>query len=120
MSLHSQQRLEARILKAVNTMIVSGELKNLPPSSFASVSRVDLSKDNAYATIHISCLKADDEKELARAVDALQRSAGFVQARLGAVLRTRNTPRLTFKPDTSLAEGQKVVDLIDSLGLSDG
>ncbi|MBO4387926.1 MAG: 30S ribosome-binding factor RbfA [Spirochaetales bacterium] len=114
MSQYSQDRLESRIEQAINTMIVQREIKNPKLGQFVSVTRVSLSKDNAYATAYVSCL-VQDNNNLQRSVDALQRSAGFIQSRLGAVLRTRNTPQLRFEPDTSIFEAHEVNRLIDSL-----
>jgi ribosome-binding factor A len=48
-------------------------------------------------------------------VAALQSAHGFIQKKVGAFLRTKNTPVLTFKMDSSLVEGEKVNRLIDSL-----
>lgn len=114
MSEHSQSRLESRIVEAINMMIVQREIKNPRLGSFVSVTRATLSKDNAYASVYVSCLVQDNDN-LKRSVEALQRSSGFIQGRLGAILKTKNTPRLTFMEDTSIAEGQKLNALIDSL-----
>ncbi|MDY4888907.1 MAG: 30S ribosome-binding factor RbfA [Sphaerochaetaceae bacterium] len=114
MSEHSQKRLESRIVEAVNTMLVQREIKNPRLSSFVSITRATLSKDNAYATLYVSSLdQANDH--LDRYVEALERSAGFIQGRLALILKTRNTPRLNFKPDPSIAEGQRLNELIDKL-----
>lgn len=114
MSEFSQKRLESRLVEAINTMIVRREIKNPRLGQFVSVTRATLSKDNAYATVYVSCL-VQDSNGLEKSVEALQRSAGFIQGRLGDALKTKNTPRLTFIADTSIAEGQKLNDLIDSL-----
>ena len=98
-------------------MIVTREIKHHGLNPFVSVSRVTLSRDKAYATVWISSF-VEDEK-LQQSVDALQSAAGFIQQRLGNVLQTRNTPRLTFKVDTSIKEAQAVNELIESLHISD-
>ena len=48
-----QSRNQARIMEVVNTLIVSGEIKNPKLSRFASVNDISLSKDNAYATLYV-------------------------------------------------------------------
>lgn len=113
MSEYSQKRIEARLSEAISTLIVKGEIKNHNVSTLCSVSRVELSMDNAYATVYISSVL--DEKTLKESVAALQGASGFIQKRVGAFLKTRNTPVLHFKADTSLREGQKIIELIDSL-----
>ncbi|MDY4609430.1 MAG: 30S ribosome-binding factor RbfA [Sphaerochaetaceae bacterium] len=113
MSEYSQKRIESKLMEAISTLIVTGEIKQPNLSTLCSVSRLELSKDNAYATVYISSVLGDDSLE--RSVAALQSAAGFIQKRVGAFLKTRNTPRLTFKADFSIKDGQQVNELIDSL-----
>ena len=94
-------------------LIVKGEIKNQHVSTLCSVSRVEVSPDNAFAIVYISSVM--DENTLNKSVEALQGASGFIQKRVGAFLKTRNTPVLHFKADTSLREGQKLNALIDSL-----
>jgi len=117
MSEWANKRIEAKIAEAIGTLIVTGEVKNPHLSTLSSVSRVDLSSDGAYATVYIS--SPLDEQTLEMSVDALSRASAFIQKRLGSFLKTRNTPRLRFKADTSLGEGQRINRLIDQLK-SDG
>ena len=77
--------------------------------SFIIVS-VSLSKDNAYATLYISCL---DEKALTNSVRALQSASGFIQARLAKALKTKNTPKLTFAEDTSDQYAKRIDELLE-------
>lgn len=113
MSNYGHKRLEKRIQEIVGTLIVTGEIKNPHINPLVSVSSVILSKDNAYATVWISAYQDDDELE--QSVAALQSAAGFIQQRLGRLLKTRNTPHLTFKSDTSIREARAINELIDRL-----
>nr|WP_319474866.1 30S ribosome-binding factor RbfA [uncultured Sphaerochaeta sp.] len=113
MSEYSQKRIEAKLSEAISMLIVKGEVKNPLVSTLCSVSKVELSQDNAYATVFISSVL--DDKSLEESVAGLQKASGFIQKRVGAFLKTRNTPVLRFKADISLKEGQKINALIDSL-----
>ncbi|MFA6687909.1 MAG: 30S ribosome-binding factor RbfA [Sphaerochaetaceae bacterium] len=113
MSEYSQKRIESKLMEAISTLIVTGEIKQPNLSTLCSVSRLELSKDNAYATVYISSVLSDGSLE--KSVAALQSAAGFIQKRVGAFLKTRNTPKLTFKADFCIKDGQKVNELIDSL-----
>jgi ribosome-binding factor A len=113
MSQYSQKRIETKIEEAISTLIVKGEIKNHNVSTLCSVSRVSVSHDNAYATIFITSVLTDGSLE--RSVAGLQKAAPFIQGRLGKFLATRNTPKLTFKADTSFKDAQKINNLIDSL-----
>ena len=110
MSTYSGSRLESRVMEAISTMIVTGVIKNPHLSRFTSVTDVKLSSDNAYATVYVSTVM---EKDLDRSVKALNSAAGFIQNRLGAILKTRNTPVLKFVPDISYIEGERINNLID-------
>ncbi len=115
MSEYSQKRIEVKLSEAISMLIVKGgEVKNHLVSTLCSVSKVELSQDNAYATVFISSVL--DDKSLEESVEGLQKASGFIQKRVGgAFLKTRNTPVLRFKADISLKEGQKINALIDSL-----
>ena len=94
-------------------MIVTKEIKHHLLSPFVSVSAVAVSKDKAYATVWISSFVEDNKLE--QSVTALQSAAGFIQQRLGTLLKTRNTPRLTFKADTSIRDAEAINKIIDDL-----
>ena len=110
-----QSRNEARIMEIVNTLIVSGEIKNPRLSTFASISDISLSRDNAYATLYVSCLV---DKDLNNSVRALQSAAPFIQGRLARVMKTKNTPKLSFVADTTERDAAKMDALIESLNIS--
>ena len=107
-----QSRNEARIMEVVNTLIVSGEIKNPKLSRFASVNDISLSKDNAYATLYVSCL---EDRQLQNSVTALQSAAGFIQARIAKVLKTKNTPKLNFVADTTERDAARIDALLESI-----
>lgn len=117
MSEYSQKRIEAKLSEAISTLIVKGDVKNPNVSTLCSVSRVELSVDNSFATVFISSVL--DDETLNKSVEGLQNASGFIQKRVGSFLKTRNTPVLKFKADTSLRDGQKINALIDSL-VNDG
>jgi ribosome-binding factor A len=116
MSEWANKRIEAKIAEAIGTLIVTGEIKNAKLSTLCSVSRVDLSPDNAFATVYIS--SPLDEETLKESVEALSRASAFIQKRLGTFLKTRYTPKVRFKADTSLSEGQRINTLIDQLNIN--
>ena len=107
-----QSRNEARIMEVVNTLIVSGEIKNPKLSRFASVNDISLSKDNSYATLYVSCL---EDRQLQNSVTALQSAAGFIQARIARVLKTKNTPKLNFVADTTERDAARIDALLESI-----
>ncbi len=115
MSEFSQTRLETKILEAVGSLIVSGQIKNHNLSSLVSLTRIDLSPDNSQARIYVSYLA--DNSTLEKSVKALNQASAFIQARLSRLLRTKKTPVLTFVKDTSYIEGDELNRFIDSLNI---
>ena len=110
MSEFSQSRLESRIMEAVSSMIVSGQIKNPHLSVFTSVTRVELAPDNTEARIYVSSMP---EERIDPSVKALNSAKGFIQRKLGDVLRTKNTPVLEFFRDDSYREADRINKLID-------
>ncbi len=110
MSEFSGARLESRILETISRMIVSGMIKNPHLSTFTSITEVNLVSDNTSATVLVSTVM---EGDLDRSVKALNSAAPFIQAHVGKVLKTRNTPKLYFKADRRYQEGEKINNLID-------
>ena len=110
MSEFSQSRLESRIMEAVSSMIVSGQIKNPHLSVFTSVTRVELAPDNTEARIYVSSMP---EERIDPSVKALNSAKGFIQRKLGDVLRTKNTPVLEFLRDDSYREADRINKLID-------
>ena len=107
-----QSRNEARIVEVVNTLIVNGEIKNPKLSRFASIGGISLSRDNAYATLFVSCLV---DEQLENSVKALQSAAGFIQGRLAKVMKTKNTPKLSFVADTTERDAARMEALLESI-----
>ncbi|MFW5811588.1 MAG: ribosome-binding factor A, partial [Alkalispirochaetaceae bacterium] len=50
--------------------------------------------------------------ELDNAVEALNHAAGFLQGKLGKLLKYRSTPKLTFVVDHSIEEGYEMIQRI--------
>jgi len=107
-----QSRNEARIMEIVNMLIVSGEIKNPRLSRFASIGDVKLSRDNAYATLFVTCM---EDNRLEGSVAALQSAAGFIQGRLAKVMKTKNTPKLSFVADTTERDAARIDALLESI-----
>ena len=112
MSDWAQNRLESRIIETVNTLIATGVIKNPKLSNFAYITDINISKDKAYATLFVNCF---DEKQLHNSVAALQSAAGFIQAKLASVLKTKNTPKLSFVVDETERTADRIEKILDSL-----
>ena len=118
MSEYSQERLENKILETISSLIVKGAIKNHNLSTLVSITRVELSPDNSSAKVYVSYIY--DNSVLEKAVKALQGACYFIQFKLAAVTKTKNTPVLKFIKDNSYIEGERINRLIDEVVSNDG
>jgi len=107
------ERVNALIAQTIGTMITGQEIKDPRVSSLLSVTFVDVSNDLSFAKIGISGFVAEDVLDVS--VAALNGATGYIQSRLGKVLKTRLTPKLAFLADHGIEKGFAMGKLLDSL-----
>lgn len=103
MSEYRIERVRNLLRNEISLMIMLKEIKDPRVNTYLSISKIDVSKDIAYAKVYIS--SHESIKKLNAAVDALNHASGFIQFRLGKKMKTRNTPKLRFISDNSVIEG---------------
>ncbi len=113
MSQYRLIRLGRQIQEEIGALIVEGKIKDYRVDSFLTISRVEVSRDLAFADVHVSSFR--ESVELERGVIGLQSAAGFIQSILAKKMRIRQTPKLRFHTDSSLREGFDLVKKIEEL-----
>ena len=93
----------AMILREVKDPRVSG--------GFISVTGAEVTADLKYAKIWYSAMQGD-KKEVAQGLKA---ATGFIRRQLAERMNLRITPELTFVPDTSIAYGAHISDLLSKI-----
>jgi ribosome-binding factor A len=111
------ERLSALIQEKVGALIVEGRIKDPRVNPFLSITRVEVSKDLAWADVHVSTFRS--ENNLARGVAGLQSAAGFIQAHIARETRLRQTPRLRFHADMGLKEEFDLIQKIDEIAAAE-
>ena len=106
------ERLNSQIRRDLSELL-RYEVKDPRVSGVVSVTRVDVSSDLQYARVYVSVYGTLREKE--KTMAALGSAAGFLRRRLRGRLETRQAPTLRFFLDDTLTEGNKMLDLLDSL-----
>lgn len=91
--------------------LIAREVKD-PRIGMVTLTSVDITPDYAYATVHFTVLP-DDEATVARTLEGLRRSAGFMRSQLGRRVRIHTNPELRFVHDTSVSRGVELSRLID-------
>ncbi len=89
------------------------EIQDPRLSAMVSVTGVETSPDLHNATVNVSVMGSDEEVE--RAMAALRHAAGFLRHEMGGRLRLRHVPELTFKLDTSIEQGARVLRLLKEI-----
>jgi ribosome-binding factor A len=90
-------------------VIAAGGLKD-PRVGFVTVTGVETTPDLRHARVYVSVLGKAAERE--RTMTALERSHGFLQARINEALRMKRTPQLEFVYDDTLDRALRIERLL--------
>jgi ribosome-binding factor A len=88
-----------------------------PRIGFVTVTGVKTTKDLSQATVFVSVL--GDERDRERTLAGLQSAHGVLQAQVARELGTRRTPVLTFEYDPAIERGVRLTQMIDELAPTD-
>ena len=102
-----------------------GELASLlardvhdPGIGFVTLTRVQVSPDLQIARVFYTAL--GDDKTRAASRKALERAAPFLRRQIGARLRLKRTPELTFVYDDSIAGQDRIEQILNELNETRG
>jgi len=84
-----------------------------PRVGMASVTDVEVSRDLAYAKVHVTFVGEKSREEIEEAIRALNGAAGYLRKLLASSIKMRKTPQLNFLFDESGRRGQQLSALID-------
>src|SRR5919112_3635900 len=102
-----------RVDEAVREVLsgaITQELKD-PRVGFVTVTAVETSSDLRHARVFVSLLGNPGERR--RTLKALDSAHGFLQRRVAAELRIKNTPQLQFIYDDTADRGMRITELLD-------
>ena len=91
--------------------LIAREVKD-PRIGMVTLTSVDITADYAYATVHFTVMPSDAET-VARTLEGLRRSAGFMRSQMGRRVRIHTNPQLRFMHDRSVEHGVGMSRLID-------
>ena len=96
------------LIKETLGKLVNEEVE-IPSGVFATVTRVDTSRDLRYARVFLSVFP---EKEFRKVLELLRRKMYVVQGRLNKRLHMKPLPRIEFVADRTEAEADKIEKLL--------
>jgi len=87
-----------------------------PRLGMVTITAVDVSHEFEHARIFFTVLakKLDDPEQVEETTEVLNHAAGFLRRELARRMKLRTTPELVFIHDTSLEQGNRLTDLIET------
>ena len=92
-----QARIDHEMQRAV-AKVVGEELKD-PRLGFVTVTRTEITSDMMNCKVFVSII--GDRHVARQSMDALKNASGFIRGEVGALVKLRHTPELTFVEDRS-------------------
>jgi len=108
---YRKEKLEKQIMRIVSDLLLK-EIKD-PRIGYITVTGVELNRDLSEARVGISVI--GDARDLRKSLEGINSARGYIQHRLGRTLMIRNIPKVEFYPDSSVAEGVRMVGVIEDL-----
>src|SRR5947208_14855774 len=108
---HRQEKL-GELMAAELSELMRMRLKD-PRIGFASITHVEVSGDLRHAKVFVSVMGSAEEQ--AATMKGLKHATGFLRHELASRLVLRFMPELVFKLDTSIAEGTRILELIQQI-----
>jgi ribosome-binding factor A len=110
-----QDRMAERIRALLSDLILR-EVSD-PRLKGVTVTEVELDAEIEHAQVYVNAL--GDESRREDVLEGLESATGFLRRELGKRISTRNTPELHFEWDTTLEQGERINQLLDSLDIPD-
>jgi ribosome-binding factor A len=98
-------RINESIKETLSSVITAEGLKD-PRVGFVTVTGVETTSDLRHAKVYFSVL--GDRAEREATLTALDKSRGYLQARIGTALRMKRTPQLEFVYDGTLDNALRI------------
>jgi ribosome-binding factor A len=102
----------AAAVREVVSMAILTELRD-PRVQDVTVTFVEVAPDMRSAKVHVSIMGNESKQNLA--IQGLQRSAGFLQAKIAERIDTRYTPRLEFMLDKGVKNSIAVSQILQEV-----
>lgn len=112
---HRQEKL-GELIAAELSDLMRTRVKD-PRVGFASITHVEVSGDLRHAKVMVSVMGTEEEQ--AATMQGLKNASGFLRRELAERITLRYMPDLVFKLDHSIAEGARILALINQVNQED-
>ena len=107
------EKINAEVQKALSHILQQEVHDERVSEHFGSITMVDVTRDLKYAKIMVSVFGPEEEQQAF--MQGLESAKGFIRSELGRRVRLRAIPELKFKLDNSLAEGTRILSLLNEM-----
>jgi ribosome-binding factor A len=111
MSTIRQEQIQKRLVQEISGMLHK-ELKD-PRLGFVTVTAAEISRDLRHAKVYVSVMGSDEEQQAS--LTALRRVTGFIRGEFARRAHLRVAPELDFRPDTGIAHGARIFELLKQI-----
>ena len=112
------ERANSQLQKQI-ALILQNKMNDPRLSPFIYVSEVSVTPDFQYCKIKIA-LDNDDENELKKTIQILQKSEGFIKRELAKVARMPHIPKLQFEIDKGTSASIRINEILQKLNIPKG
>ena len=108
-----RERMSERVHQILSQLLLR-EIAD-PRLQDVTVTEVNLDPELMVAKVYVSAM--GDEKREPEVMQGLRRAGGFLRREVGKRIRLRNTPELHFFWDSTLAQADRINEIISSLDI---
>ena len=112
------ERANSQLQKQI-ALILQNKMNDPRLSPFIYVSQVNVTPDFQYCKVKIA-LDNDDEYELKKTIQILQKSEGFIKRELAKVTRLPHVPKLQFEIDKCTSASIRINEILQTLNIPKG
>lgn len=113
MTSHRSTRVAEAIKEEVGSILLHRLKDSRVQSERVSITNVEVSGDLRHATIFVSVLGGDEQKE--STFQGLKSASGFIRSEVGRNIKLRATPEIHFKLDNSIEHGANIAALLNRI-----
>jgi len=104
------QKIESE-MQRVLSYAMQRDVKN-PKLNFVTITAIEVTRDLSFANIYYTVYNS---KRIESVQTALDKSKGYLKSIIAKEMKIRKIPELIFKYDESIAYGNKIESLLESL-----
>ncbi|OCA85433.1 ribosome-binding factor A [Bacillus sp. FJAT-27225] len=108
---HRANRVGEQMKKELSE-IIGRKIKD-PRIGFVTVTDVQVTGDLQQATVYISVLGDEEQRE--NTLKGLAKAKGFIRSEIGSRIRLRKTPEISFEFDESIDYGNRIETLLTKI-----